>query len=60
MMIQQYRSLIRIPHTQKRIVKSLGLRRIGHIRDVKNNDAICGMIRKVPHIVKILSEETSL
>lgn len=60
MMIQQYRSLIRKSQRQRRIVKSLGLHRIGQIVDVKNNDSVRGMIRKVPHIVKILSEETSL
>lgn len=60
MMIQQYRSLIRVSQKQRRIVKSLGLRRIGHVRDVKNNDAIQGMVRKVPHLVKVLSGETSL
>ena len=60
MMIQQYRSLIRKPQRQRKIVKSLGLHRIGQIRDVKNNDSVRGMIQKVPHIVKILSEETAL
>lgn len=60
MMIQQYRSLIRKTQEHRRIVKSLGLHRIGQIVDVKNNDSVRGMIRKVPHIVKILSEETSL
>ena len=60
MMIQQYRSLIRTPQRQRLIVKSLGLRRLGQIKDVKNNDAIRGMVRKVPHLVKVLSEEASL
>ena len=56
-MIQQYRSLIRNTQRQRRIVKSLGLRCVGQIRDVKDNDSVRGMLKKVPHIVKILSEE---
>jgi large subunit ribosomal protein L30 len=60
MMVQQYRSLIRTPEKQRRIVKSLGFRRLGQIRDVKDNAAIRGMLRKVPHIIKIISQESSL
>lgn len=36
---------------QQRIVRGLGLRRIGHSVDVVNNPSIQGMIRAVRHLV---------
>lgn len=36
---------------QQRIVRGLGLRRIGHAVDVVDNPSIRGMIRAVQHLV---------
>lgn len=55
--IKQYRSVIRVPACQRRIVESLGLKRIGHVRTVQDNVCIRGMISKVGHIVEILDQE---
>ena len=54
MMIECRRSLIRVPEKQKRIVHSLGLRRIGQVRDIKDNQCTRGMVKKVSHLVAIL------
>jgi len=37
---------------QEKIVRGLGLRRIGHSVDVVDNPSIRGMIRAVRHLVK--------
>ncbi len=52
--IQQYRSLARTVEHQKRIVRGLGMRRIGHCREVVDNPCIRGMLAKVPHLVRIV------
>lgn len=57
MRIQQYRSVIRTTMRQRRTVESLGLKRIGHTKDVQDNPCIRGMLQKVAHLVKIISEE---
>jgi len=54
MRIQQFRSIIRTTVRQRKTVESLGLRRIGHVREVKDNPCIRGMLVKVSHLVKIL------
>jgi len=57
MRIQQYRSIIRTTVRQRRTVESLGLRRIGHVKEVQDNPCIRGMLEKVAHLVKIIPEE---
>jgi len=57
MLIQQYRSVIRTTVRQRSTVETLGLRRIGHIKEVQDNPCIRGMLKKVAHLVKIISEE---
>jgi large subunit ribosomal protein L30 len=37
----------------------LGLRRIGHVVEVQDNPCIRGMLRKVAHLVKIISEDNA-
>ncbi|MCI6609668.1 MAG: 50S ribosomal protein L30 [Ezakiella sp.] len=50
----QKRSLIGKPESQRRIVRALGLRRIGHVVEQKDTPQIRGMINKVSHIVEIV------
>jgi large subunit ribosomal protein L30 len=57
MRIQQYRSVIRTTMRQRRTVESLGLKRIGHVKEVQDNPCIRGMLEKVAHLVKIIPEE---
>jgi large subunit ribosomal protein L30 len=52
--IQQYRSVIRTTQHQRRIMKSLGMRRIGHVRQLPDNPCVRGMIDKVAHLVRIV------
>lgn len=59
MRIQQFRSIIRTTQRQRRIMQALGLRRLGHIKDVQDVPSIRGMVEKVSHLVRILSKEAS-
>jgi len=53
--IQQIRSPIGNLKSQGETLKSLGLRRIGHIVEKPNNASVHGQIRKVQHLVRILT-----
>ena len=57
--IQQVRSAIGRPRPQREVLRSLGLRRIRHIVEREDSQAVRGMVRKIPHLVRILggSEE---
>lgn len=50
--ITQIRSLIGRPEKHRRIVRALGLKRIHQTVEHKNNPAIMGMVKKVPHLVR--------
>lgn len=54
--IKQYRSIIRTTQHQRRIMSGLGMRRIGHVREIVDNHCVRGMISKVQHLVQIISE----
>ncbi len=54
--IKQVSSPIGCPKKQREILKGLGLRKIGQIVKRENSDAILGMVRKIPHLVKIVEE----
>jgi large subunit ribosomal protein L30 len=51
--ITQIRSSIGTPQDQKRTVKALGLKRIGHSVQQADNPVIRGMVFKVKHLVKV-------
>ncbi len=51
--IRLVRSPIGIPGKLKKVVKGLGLRRIDQTVERPDDDAIRGMIRKVPHMVEV-------
>jgi large subunit ribosomal protein L30 len=40
-------------HAQLETLRSLGLRRIGQTVEVKDNEAIRGMLHRVRHLVKV-------
>ncbi|MCK5399784.1 50S ribosomal protein L30, partial [bacterium] len=44
-------SRIREKNTTKVVMDSLGLRKIGQIREYPMNDCVMGMIRKVNHLI---------
>ena len=49
--ITQKRSLISEPEKIRKVVKALGLGRIGETKTHKDNNCIRGMINKVKHLV---------
>ena len=54
--VKQVRSKINCPQNQKRVLESLGLRRMGQVVEHDVNPAILGMVNKVKHLVSV--EET--
>ena len=53
--IQWYRSSICTPKTHKVIVRSLGLTKLNQIVVRPDDDAIRGMVAKVPHLLRIVA-----
>lgn len=51
--ITQIRSIIGRPEKQRRIVRALGLKKMHMTVEHKNNPAILGMAKKVPHLVRV-------
>jgi large subunit ribosomal protein L30 len=51
--VTQLRGLSHKPEAQRLILKGLGLRRIGHTVELRDNPAIRGMIEKVQHLVSV-------
>jgi large subunit ribosomal protein L30 len=47
------RSVIGFNERQRRTVRSLGLRRVGSVVVQEESPAILGMIRSVPHLLKV-------
>jgi large subunit ribosomal protein L30 len=52
--VQYYRSSIGFNQQQKLIVKGLGLFKLNATRELEDSPAIRGMIRKVPHLVRVI------
>ncbi len=57
LVIKQVRSGIGRPEKHKRILKSLGFRRLNQVRVVDDVPEIRGQINKIPHLVEILEEK---
>jgi large subunit ribosomal protein L30 len=51
--IQYYRSAIATPTRHKLVVKGLGFTRLNQIVERVDNDSIRGMVKAVPHLVRI-------
>lgn len=54
--IQQVRSAIGRPRPQRDVLRSLGLRRIRHVVEREDTQAVRGMVRKIPHLVQVLED----
>jgi len=52
--IKQVRSVIGYDKDQAKVVRGLGLRRIGHEVEVVDHPAMRGMVQKVRHIVAVV------
>jgi large subunit ribosomal protein L30 len=53
MKVTQVKSKNGSNHAQTETLRSLGLRRIGQTVEVKDNEAIRGMLHRVRHLVKV-------
>ena len=51
--VKQVKSIIGRPETQRKIVKALGLGRIGQTKELGDTPAVRGMIAKVSHLVEV-------
>ena len=52
--IQYFRSMIQAPVKHKRVVKGLGFTRLNQIVERVDNESVRGMVKTVPHLVRIL------
>ena len=52
--IQQVRSPIGYHKKQRLVLDSLGLRRIRQVVEREDTPAVRGMVKKIPHLVKII------
>lgn len=55
--VTQRRSLIGRPQDQRRTVRALGLKRIGHSVVHDNTPSVRGMVFKVSHLVEVAGVE---
>jgi large subunit ribosomal protein L30 len=51
--IKQVKSTIGRPEAQVKIVKALGLGRIGKTKEIEDTPSVCGMVAKVSHLVEV-------
>ncbi len=52
--IQQVRSRIKCPKSQKLNLDALGLRKVNAVVEHEDNPSIRGMIEKVKHLVRVI------
>ncbi len=52
--IQYYRSKIQAPIKHKLVIKGLGFTRLNQIVEREDTESIRGMVKAVPHLVRIL------
>ncbi|MCY4626094.1 MAG: 50S ribosomal protein L30 [Acidobacteria bacterium] len=57
--VQLVRGLAGTTRYQREVVKGLGLRRLGATASRPDNPMIRGMVRRVPHLVRIVEETAS-
>lgn len=55
--IQYYRSAIATPTRHKLVIKGLGFTRLNQIIERVDNESVRGMVKTVPHLVRILEPE---
>lgn len=52
--IEQYRSGLQAPEKQKRVLRALGLEKLHRVVERPDNDAVRGMVKTIPHLVRIV------
>ena len=56
--IEQVRSPIGYPRKQREVLRGLGLRRIRHVVEREDSPAVRGMVKKIPHLARIVEESS--
>ena len=51
--VTKVKSAINCPQRQKRVLESLGLRKIGQVKEHEATSSILGMVSKVNHLVSV-------
>lgn len=51
--IEYVKSMIGYSRRQKGTIRALGLKRLGDVVEVEDNDVMRGMVRRVEHLVKV-------
>ena len=54
MRLQYYRSQISTPEKHKRVIKGLGFTRLNQVVEREDTASIRGMVKAVPHLVRIV------
>jgi large subunit ribosomal protein L30 len=54
--VKQVGSVIGGTQRQRAVLKSLGLKKMHQVVEQKDNPSIRGMIRAIPHLVKVVEE----
>lgn len=54
--VEQVKSPIGYPKTQREVLRGLGLRRIRHVVEREDTPAVRGMVRKISHLARIVEE----
>jgi large subunit ribosomal protein L30 len=54
--IQQVRSPIGFPRTQREVLRSLGLKKIRQVVERQDTPAVRGAVAKIPHLVAIVED----
>ncbi len=55
--IQYFRSRIGCPESQRRILRSLGLKKLNQVVERPDNPATRGIVAKIPHLIQIIEGE---
>jgi large subunit ribosomal protein L30 len=53
--VKQVKSTIARPESQAKVLKALGLGRIGKIKELADTPSVRGMIEKVAHLVEVVA-----
>ncbi len=54
--VKQIGSPVRRPAKQRQTLIGLGLNKMNRVRELEDTPAVRGMVRKIPHLVKIVEE----
>ncbi len=55
--IKYFRSRIGCPERQRRILRSLGLKKLNQVVERPDNPATRGIVAKIPHLIQIIEGE---